>query len=60
MKRLRPQAATVIYDSKMKYASIAQVAERILGKDEVSSSNLLRSSTFFTHCQTASEGKCKK
>lgn len=31
----------------MLYASIAQAAERILGKDEVSSSNLLRSSIFF-------------
>ena len=30
---------------EIEYASIAQVAERILGKDEVSSSNLLRSST---------------
>ncbi len=32
------------YGNKTEYASIAQAAERILGKDEVSSSNLDRSS----------------
>ena len=32
------------YNSKTQYASIAQAAERVLGKDEVSSSNLDRCS----------------
>ena len=32
------------YNCKTEYASIAQAAERILGKDEVTSSTLVRSS----------------
>ena len=35
------------YNNLAVYAAIAQSVERILGKDEVASSNLASSSTFF-------------
>ncbi len=38
------------------FASIAQAAERILGKDEVSSSNLLRSSN--KNIEAAKQARC--
>ena len=36
-----------LFEAERKYAAIAQPVERILGKDEVASSNLASSSTFF-------------